>query len=76
VSDGGDLRFEATLARLESIVRDLERDDVPLDEALKLFEEGIAHVRTATASLDRAEAQVGQLVEAVDGALGVQPLSA
>lgn len=76
MTESGDLRFEATLARLEAIVRELERDDVALDDALRLFEEGIGHVRTATASLDRAEAQVGQLVEAVDGALSVQPLSA
>jgi exodeoxyribonuclease VII small subunit len=76
MTEPGDQRFEETLSRLEAIVRELERDDVALDAALRLFEEGIGHVRTATASLDRAEAQVGQLIEAVDGALAVQPLIA
>jgi exodeoxyribonuclease VII small subunit len=71
-----EVRFEATLARLESIVKDLERDDLPLDDALRLFEEGISHVRVATHSLDRAEARLGQLVEAVDGALSVTPIDA
>ncbi|MCU0634965.1 MAG: exodeoxyribonuclease VII small subunit [Gemmatimonadaceae bacterium] len=71
-----DVRVEATLARLEAIVRDLERDDLPLDDALQLFEEGVTHVRAATASLQRAEARVGQLVEATDGALSVTPLDA
>jgi exodeoxyribonuclease VII small subunit len=66
-----DVRVEATLARLEAIVRDLEREDLPLDDALALFEEGVAQVRAATTSLERAEARVGQLVEATDGALTV-----
>ncbi len=66
--------FEAAVSRLEAIVRDLERDDLPLDDALALFEEGITHVRTATQALQRADARVGQLVEQVDGALRVEPL--
>ena len=35
------------LARLEEIVRKLEADDVELDAALRLFEEGIARLRSA-----------------------------
>jgi exodeoxyribonuclease VII small subunit len=66
--------FESAVARLEHIVRELERDDLPLDDALALFEEGVVHVRTATQALARADARVGQLVEQVDGALVVEPV--
>ena len=37
--------FEQSMARLEQIVRAMERGDVPLEQSLKLFEEGTALVR-------------------------------
>jgi exodeoxyribonuclease VII small subunit len=60
--------FEQSLARLEEIVRELERTDVDLESALRLFEEGIGHLRTAGSSLQAVDARVRQLVEAADGA--------
>ena len=39
------MTFEASMARLEQIVRTMERGDVPLDESLKLFQEGTELVR-------------------------------
>jgi len=60
--------FEQSLARLEEIVRELERTDVDLDSALRLFEEGIGHLRAAGAALQAVDARVQQLVEAADGA--------
>lgn len=61
------MTFEQTLARLEQIAAAMDRDDVPLEEALTLFEEGIARLREATAVLADAEGKVRTLVEAVDG---------
>jgi exodeoxyribonuclease VII small subunit len=61
--------FEAALTRLEGIVQRLERSDVPLDDALRLFEEGLATVRIANTTLSTVEARVAQLVDAADGAL-------
>jgi exodeoxyribonuclease VII small subunit len=61
------MSFEKSVGRLEEIVRELDRDDLDLDRALALFEEGIAHLRTATGALAVAEARVQQLVEAADG---------
>ncbi|MBC8087787.1 MAG: exodeoxyribonuclease VII small subunit, partial [Phycisphaerae bacterium] len=55
------------ITRLEAIVRDLDRDDLDLDGALALFEEGITHLRVASSALTTAEARVQQLVEAADG---------
>ena len=46
------------LARLEEIVRKLETDDVELDEALVLFEEGVARLRAARERLTAAELKV------------------
>jgi exodeoxyribonuclease VII small subunit len=70
------MTFEQSLTRLEAIVRELEGRDLPLEEALRLFEEGIAHLRTAGSALSQAEARVQQLVEAADGALVTVDLDA
>jgi exodeoxyribonuclease VII small subunit len=61
------MTFEETLARLESIVAELENDGLELESALRLFEEGVERLRAATAELTRAEAQVKTLVENADG---------
>ena len=61
------MTFEQRLARLEAIVGELEGEDVDLARALKLFEEGVECLRTASADLGQAEAQVRSLVERADG---------
>lgn len=66
------MSFEADLARLEEIARALEGDRLPLDDALRLFEEGIARLRAATQALEAAEGTVRQLVERADGTLSVR----
>ena len=55
------------LARLEEIVRKLEADDVELDTALALFEEGVARLRAARERLADAELKVQAVLEAADG---------
>jgi exodeoxyribonuclease VII small subunit len=59
--------FEEDLARIESIVAELERDDVELERALSLFEEGVERLRSAASALEQAEGQVRLLVERGDG---------
>ena len=61
------MSFEATLTRLQEIVDELEHDELELDRALTLFEEGVSRLRDASADLSRAEAQVKLLVERTDG---------
>ena len=68
------MSFDSDLARLEAIVAELEHNDVPLDRALKLFEEGVARLRSASAQLTQAEAQVQQLLEEPDGTFRLDPL--
>ena len=60
--------FEQSLARLEEIVRQLEKGDAPLGDALKLFEEGTKLVRDCGAMLDKAEQKVAKLSKGADGA--------
>lgn len=61
--------FEDSLARLEAIVKEMERDELSLDRALALFEEGIEHLRAASAELTRTEATVKVLITRADGVL-------
>ncbi len=55
--------FEESLRRLEAIVGRLEAGELPLEETLRLFEEGQALVRGCGSLLERAEQRVKELVE-------------
>ena len=62
------MSFEQAMARLEEIVRRLEQGDVPLEEALGLFEEGSRLVKKCSAQLDKAEQKVSKLLAGPGGA--------
>jgi exodeoxyribonuclease VII small subunit len=68
------MTFDSDLTRLQAIVAELERADLPLDRALQLFEEGVARVRSASDELARAEGKVQQLLERADGTFRLGPL--
>ncbi len=70
------MTFEESMARLDAIVRELDSDALDLDHALRLFEEGVDRLRTASAELSRAEAQVKLLVEKSDGSFELPELPA
>ncbi len=57
-----DFTLEARLTRLESILARMESEEVDLDEALQLFEEGVAHVREAERVLSETELRVEELL--------------
>ena len=59
--------FEENLARLEEIVRLLERGEAPLAESLSLFEEGTRLASACSAMLDEAEQKVVKLQKGPDG---------
>lgn len=59
--------FEEKIARLEQIVRSMERGDVALEESLKLFQEGTELVKSCGKLLDDAEMQVKKISTAADG---------
>lgn len=60
--------FEENMQRLEQIVRAMERGDVPLEQSLKLFQEGAKLVENCGKLLDEAELQVKKIITGADGA--------
>ena len=65
------MSFERQLKRLEEIVSELESDEIELDTALALFEEGVKNLRAATEELSKADAKLQRLVERADGSFDV-----
>jgi exodeoxyribonuclease VII small subunit len=65
--------FERSLARLEEVVRRLESPQLSLDEAMKLFEEGVALSRECQKQLEEAEGRVEILLKKADGKLTAEP---
>ena len=55
--------LEQRLDRLEQIVHALERDDLELEQAMKLFEEGVGHLRHAQELLNNAELRIERLLD-------------
>jgi len=66
------LSFEAALAELEDIVRDLEDGRGELEGAIKAFERGTLLKRHCAAKLKEAEARIEKILPGADGAEGIQ----
>lgn len=62
------LSFEESIARLEQIVKLLEKGDARLEDSLALFEEGTGLIRRCGTMLDNAEQKVARLMKSADGA--------
>lgn len=60
--------FEASMKRLEEIVRKLEGEQVPLEESMRLYEEGMKLGRRCRRLLDEADERIRTLAEERDGA--------
>lgn len=67
--------FETSLHRLEQIVKKLEAGDLALDDALKLFEEGIHLSQQCQKQLEEAENKVEILLKKADGKLVARKFS-
>jgi exodeoxyribonuclease VII small subunit len=65
--------FERSLARLEEVVQKLESANLSLDDAMKLFEEGVQLSRECQKQLAEAEARVEILLKKADGKLAAEP---
>jgi exodeoxyribonuclease VII small subunit len=61
-----EIKFEKVMERLEEIVQTLEKGDLPLEDSLKVFEEGIRLSGLCMAKLDEAEKRVEILVKDKD----------
>ena len=55
-------KFEECLQRLETVVKEMERGDLPLEQSLKLFEEGVALSGSCQKELEEAEGKIEILI--------------
>jgi exodeoxyribonuclease VII small subunit len=65
--------FEESLKKLETVVERLEKGDLPLEESLKLFEEGVRLSETCKKQLESAEGKVQMLLKQRDGTFKTEP---
>ena len=69
-----ELKFEKALERLEKIVEDLEQGNMPLEDALKKYEEGVKLSRLCAQKLAQAESKIEVLTRTLNGTLESAPL--
>jgi exodeoxyribonuclease VII small subunit len=67
--------FEESLKKLETIVDQLEKGDLPLEDSLRLFEEGVGLSSACKVELDAAEGKVQMLVRQRDGSMKAEPFA-
>jgi exodeoxyribonuclease VII small subunit len=65
--------FEEAMKRIEAIVADLEKSDIPLEEALERFEEAVKLAKVCHRKLDEAQKRVSKLVGSEDGGFALEP---
>ena len=63
--------FETSLKKLEQIVSDLENGELPLEQSIKTFEEGVKLTKHCQNLLSKAELKIQKLVESKDGSIAV-----
>ena len=64
--------FETSLKKLEKIVSDLENGELPLEESIKTFEEGVKLTKHCQNLLSKAEIKIQKLVEGKDGSIDLE----
>ncbi len=69
-----EISFEDAMKRIEEIVADLERGELPLEESLNRFEEAIRLARTCQKKLETARERISKLVKADDDSFTLEPL--
>ena len=68
-----EIKFEKALERLEKIVEDLEAGNIPLEDALKKYEEGVKLSALCQKRLSQAEKKIEVLTKSLDGSLKKEP---
>lgn len=74
--DPAEPRFDEILSRLRALVERLESGNLPLEDSLRFFEEGMELCRQGAGVLDRAEKRVEVLLAHADGTTTTTPLEA
>ncbi len=75
MSEHKTVNLEKTLADLETLVEELESGDLPLDQAMKKFEQGIKLTRSCQTALKDAEQKVEILLKSTGGEDALQEFS-
>jgi len=70
-----DVSFEDAVKKLESIVEEMESDELPLDKLLVRYEEGAKLVKACEEQLQSAESRITQLEETLEGELAARPVT-
>ena len=70
----GEASFEESMKRIEKIVADLEKGDLPLEEALNRFEEAVKLARACQEKLEKEEARIAKIVRAGETGFTLEPL--
>ena len=65
--------FESSLKQLEQIVEKLEKGDLPLEDSIKLFEQGVSLSNACKTELEAAEGKVQVLMKQRDGSMKLEP---
>jgi len=68
-----EIKFESALKKLEKIVEELEKGDLPLEDSLVKYEEGIKLSRICQKKLETAKKKVELLVKSKDGKIKLEP---
>ena len=67
------MKFEECMKRIEEIVGDLEKGDLPLEEALDRFEEAVGLARECYGKLDQAQKRISRLEKTDDSEFALEP---
>ena len=67
--------FEQSMKQLERIVQELESSDLPLEAAIKKFEEGMKLTKFCSKKLDETEKKVSLLLKNTEGQISEKPFS-
>ncbi len=70
-----EVSFEDAVEKLETIVEEMESDELPLDKLLVRYEEGAKLVKACEDKLQSAEARITQLEETLEGELATRPVT-
>ncbi|OGW74828.1 MAG: exodeoxyribonuclease VII small subunit [Omnitrophica bacterium RBG_13_46_9] len=68
-----EIKFEEALKRLEDVVEGLESGDLPLEDSLAKYEEGVRLIRVCQKKLEQAKKKIEILVKTKDGKVRLEP---
>jgi exodeoxyribonuclease VII small subunit len=68
-----DLSFEDSMKKIEEIVDELEKGDLPLEESLKRFEEAVKLASACNKKLEGAQAKVNKLIKTGEAEFKLEP---